>query len=69
MAQTDILVKDLYIENACLTANLKRLQQHYNMITGLNTESTSIWYCNQLLITYNRKSFINKILVLMLLIF
>ncbi|XP_031366511.1 blastoderm-specific protein 25D [Apis dorsata] len=42
LAQTDILVKDLYIENACLTANLKRLQQHYNMITGLNTESTSI---------------------------
>lgn len=42
LARTDILVKDLYIENACLAANLKRLQQHYHLLTGLNTESTSI---------------------------
>ncbi|XP_034196043.2 blastoderm-specific gene 25D [Osmia lignaria lignaria] len=42
LARTDILVKDLYIENACLTANLKRLQQHYHILTGLNAESTSI---------------------------
>ncbi|OAD55892.1 Blastoderm-specific protein 25D [Eufriesea mexicana] len=42
LARTDILVKDLYIENACLIANLKRLRQHYNMLTGLNAESTSI---------------------------
>ncbi|XP_017888510.1 uncharacterized protein LOC108629986 [Ceratina calcarata] len=42
LARTDILVKDLYIENACLTANLKRLQQNYHMLTGVNAESTSI---------------------------
>ncbi|XP_043263150.1 blastoderm-specific protein 25D [Colletes gigas] len=42
LARTDILVKDLYIENACLSTNLKRLQQHYHMLTGLNAESTSI---------------------------
>ncbi|KZC04252.1 Blastoderm-specific protein 25D [Dufourea novaeangliae] len=42
LARTDLLVKDLYIENACLSANLKRLQQHYYMLTGLNAESTSL---------------------------
>ncbi|XP_078041591.1 blastoderm-specific gene 25D [Augochlora pura] len=42
LARTDILVKDLYVENAYLSANLKRLQQHYNMLKGLNGESTSI---------------------------
>ncbi|CAK9830652.1 Blastoderm-specific protein 25D [Anthophora retusa] len=42
LARTDILVKDLYIENAYLIANLKRLQQHYHMLTGLHAESTSI---------------------------
>ncbi|XP_076751450.1 blastoderm-specific gene 25D [Xylocopa sonorina] len=42
LARTDVLVKDLYIENACLTANLKHLKQHYHMLTGLNAESTSI---------------------------
>ncbi|XP_076178154.1 blastoderm-specific gene 25D isoform X2 [Ptiloglossa arizonensis] len=42
LARTDILVKDLYIENAYLKTNLKRLQQYYHMLTGLNAESTSI---------------------------
>ncbi|XP_053984065.1 blastoderm-specific protein 25D [Hylaeus volcanicus] len=42
LARTDMLVKDLYIENACLSTDLKRLQQHYYMLTGLNAESTSI---------------------------
>ncbi|XP_017797195.1 PREDICTED: blastoderm-specific protein 25D [Habropoda laboriosa] len=41
LARTDILVKDLYIENAYLIANLKRLQ-HYHTLTGLHAESTSI---------------------------
>ncbi|XP_031844031.1 blastoderm-specific gene 25D [Nomia melanderi] len=41
LVRTDLLVKDLYIENAYLSANLKRLQQHY-MLKGLNPESTSI---------------------------
>ncbi|XP_076645426.1 blastoderm-specific gene 25D [Halictus rubicundus] len=42
LIRTDILVKDLYVENAYLSSNLKRLQQHYNMIKGLNAESNSI---------------------------
>ncbi|XP_076382040.1 blastoderm-specific gene 25D [Megalopta genalis] len=42
LIRTDILVKDLYVENAYLSANLKRLQQHNNMLKGLNGESTSI---------------------------
>ncbi|XP_003393251.2 blastoderm-specific protein 25D isoform X1 [Bombus terrestris] len=42
LTRNDILVKHLYTENACLTANLKRLQQHYNILTGLSVESTSI---------------------------
>ncbi|XP_076669633.1 blastoderm-specific gene 25D isoform X1 [Andrena cerasifolii] len=42
LAWTDILVKDLYIENVYLSTNLKRLQQHYHVLTGLNAESTSL---------------------------
>ncbi|XP_076245387.1 blastoderm-specific gene 25D [Calliopsis andreniformis] len=42
MAWTDILVKDLYIENANLLANLKHLQQRFHTLTGLSAESTSI---------------------------
>lgn len=42
LTRNDVLVEHLYTENACLTANLKRLQQHYKMLTGLNAELTPI---------------------------
>lgn len=42
LASADILVKDLYIENACLTSHMKRLQERYFILTGLDIGSTSI---------------------------
>lgn len=42
LTRNDVLVEHLYTENACLTANLKRLQQHYKMLTGLHAELTPI---------------------------
>ncbi|XP_012522185.1 ninein [Monomorium pharaonis] len=42
LASADILVKDLYIENACLTSHMKRLQERYFILTGLDVESTSM---------------------------
>lgn len=41
LAGADILAKDLFIENAYLIANLKRLKQHC-LSLGVNYESTSI---------------------------
>ncbi|KYN06246.1 Blastoderm-specific protein 25D [Cyphomyrmex costatus] len=42
LASADILVKDLYIENAYLTSHMKRLQDRYLILTGLDVESTSM---------------------------
>ena len=42
LTRNDVLVERLYTENACLTANLKRLQQHYKILTGLNADLTPI---------------------------
>ncbi|XP_015186870.1 PREDICTED: ninein [Polistes dominula] len=41
LAGADILAKDLFIENAYLIENLKRLKQHC-LLSGVNCESTSI---------------------------
>ncbi|KAK2576480.1 hypothetical protein KPH14_005810 [Odynerus spinipes] len=41
LAGADMLAKDLFIENAYLIANLKRLKQHC-LLSGVNYESTSI---------------------------
>ncbi|KAI4478785.1 hypothetical protein M0804_011531 [Polistes exclamans] len=41
LAGADILAKDLFIENAYLIENLKRLKQHC-LLSGVNYESTSI---------------------------
>ncbi|XP_014467588.1 PREDICTED: blastoderm-specific protein 25D isoform X2 [Dinoponera quadriceps] len=42
LASTDILVKDLYIENACLMEHIKRLQERCLILSGLNVETTSM---------------------------
>ncbi|XP_012218489.1 ninein homolog [Linepithema humile] len=42
LASADILVKDLYIENACLTAHMKRLQERCLVLSGLDVGSTSM---------------------------
>ncbi|XP_029179085.1 CAP-Gly domain-containing linker protein 1 [Nylanderia fulva] len=42
LASADILVKDLYIENAYLTAHMKRLQERCLALSGLNVGTTSM---------------------------
>ncbi|XP_071577085.1 uncharacterized protein Bsg25d [Temnothorax nylanderi] len=42
LASADILVKDLYIENACITSHMKRLQERCLVLTGLDVGSTSM---------------------------
>lgn len=42
LASADILVKDLYIENACLTAHMKRLQERCLVLSGLDVGSSSM---------------------------
>ncbi|KAL0124258.1 hypothetical protein PUN28_006247 [Cardiocondyla obscurior] len=42
LASADILVKDLYIENACLTSHIKHLQDQCLILTGLDVGSTSM---------------------------
>ncbi|EFN83344.1 Blastoderm-specific protein 25D [Harpegnathos saltator] len=42
LANADILVKDLYIENACLTEHIKRLQERCLILSGLSMETTSM---------------------------
>ncbi|XP_012288613.1 blastoderm-specific protein 25D isoform X2 [Orussus abietinus] len=42
LARADLLVKDLYVENSYLTANVKRLEQHCHALTQFSAESTSV---------------------------
>ncbi|XP_072761910.1 uncharacterized protein Bsg25d [Anoplolepis gracilipes] len=42
LASADILVKDLYIENAYLTAHMKRLQERCLVLSGLDVGTTSM---------------------------
>ncbi|XP_077277440.1 blastoderm-specific gene 25D [Temnothorax americanus] len=42
LASADIVVKDLYIENACITSHMKRLQERCLVLTGLDVGSTSM---------------------------
>jgi hypothetical protein len=43
LARTDILVKDLYVENACLVAAVQRLEQHCHVLVQMTPDSTSVW--------------------------
>ncbi|KAL6261333.1 hypothetical protein P5V15_008853 [Pogonomyrmex californicus] len=42
LANADVLVKDLYIENAYLTSHMKRLQERCLILKGLDVGSTSM---------------------------
>ncbi|XP_024937732.1 blastoderm-specific protein 25D isoform X2 [Cephus cinctus] len=42
LARADLLAKDLYVENACLFANVERLEQRCHMLTQFSAESTSV---------------------------
>lgn len=43
LARTDILVKDLYVENACLVAAVQRLEQHCHVLVQMAPDSSSVW--------------------------
>lgn len=42
LARTDILVKDLYVENAYLVANVQTLQQHCQVLVQMTSDSSSV---------------------------
>lgn len=42
LARTDMLVKDLYIENSYLVANVQRLEKQCHMLTQYNSASSSV---------------------------
>lgn len=39
LARTDMLVKDLYVENSYLIANVQRLEQQCHLLAQTNTNS------------------------------
>lgn len=43
LARTDMLVKDLYVENSYLIANVQRLEQRCHMLAQCNSNSSSVW--------------------------
>jgi hypothetical protein len=42
LARTDILVKDLYVENAYLIATVQSLEQHCHVLVQMTSESSSV---------------------------
>jgi ninein len=42
LARTDILVKDLYVENAYLVAAVQRLEQHCHVLVQMAPDSSSV---------------------------
>ncbi|XP_068085274.1 ninein homolog [Anabrus simplex] len=42
LARTDLLVKELYVENAYLTATVQRLEQRCHVLAQMTTDSTSV---------------------------
>ncbi|KAK4875691.1 hypothetical protein RN001_012113 [Aquatica leii] len=42
LARTDVLVKDLYVENSYLVANVQRLENQCHMLTHFNSASSSM---------------------------
>lgn len=43
LARADILVKDLYVENAHLIAAVQRLEQHCQMLAQMTSDCSSVW--------------------------
>lgn len=42
LARTDMLVKDLYVENSYLIANVQRLEQQCHLLAQTNSNSCSV---------------------------
>lgn len=42
LARTDMLVKDLYVENSYLVANVQRLEQQCHMLAQCTSNSSSV---------------------------
>lgn len=42
LSRSDMLIKDLYVENTHLIANNQRLEHRCHMLIQCNTESTSV---------------------------
>ncbi|XP_069682969.1 ninein homolog isoform X2 [Periplaneta americana] len=42
LARTDVLVKDLYVENAYLVATVQRLEQHCHVLVQMTSDSSSV---------------------------
>lgn len=42
LAKTDMLVKDLYVENSYLVANVQRLEKQCHLLTQYNSASSSV---------------------------
>lgn len=43
LARADILVKDLYVENAHLIATVQRLEQHCQVLVQMTSDCSSVW--------------------------